>query len=191
MAWPPPPTPQPPKQPKPGALIDAVVNGDTIAVRRLLQENADPNERDASGNTALHRAATYGSIEIVRLLIDNKANLDSRNKQGDTPLMVLIPPSYSTNRDTIVRLLLDRGASMDIKNNNGDTAMSLAVQRSRTQIVSMLKDTTRSRKLLAEEFARAAEAQRKAEVAAKQDRLRNIAHSRPKPGPGPKPPKAA
>jgi hypothetical protein len=191
MVWPPPPPPPPvPKKPPYGALTDAVQTGDTSTVQRLLAQGADVNERDQAGNSVLSRAAYAGYMEIARLLVDKGANLDSRNSMGETALMFAVS-SYSPNRDYMVRLLLDKGANIDIRNTSGNTAQTLAVMRSRPQLAEMIKETVRTRQLLAEEFARAAEAKRRDERLTRQERLIALGKSRPKPKPVPKPPEAA
>lgn len=62
------------------ALIDACVNGDTDAVRLLLQrDDLDVNAQDDEGRTALYEAAWQGDIDVVRMLVlDNRVNLDVR-----------------------------------------------------------------------------------------------------------------
>jgi len=166
----------------PGALIRAVEDNDVDTVKALLlQKNADVNERDSRGNTPLSLAANYGYLDIVRVLLDKNANVDSRNAAGNTPLMTAVS-SYSFNRDMIVRLLLGKNAAVDIRNNDGDTAMSLAVKKQRPSIVTMLKDEDVKRKKLADEFAKAAAEKRRAETAARQEKLREMAKKKPRPG---------
>ena len=162
-----------PKKPPPGAL---------------LLENADPNERDTVGNSALNRAAVYGHLEIVRMLLDKSARIDEKDAYGNTPLMAVIQ-SYGANKESITRLLLNRGANIEAKNNDGDTPMSLAVKKHQPQIVDILKETISTRKRLAAEYARAAEDKRRAAAAEKQEKIRDVAKNKPKPGP--RPPKAA
>lgn len=43
---------------------------------------------NASGDTALHGAAYRGSTEMLQLLVDGGAGLDSKNKAGFTPLQI-------------------------------------------------------------------------------------------------------
>src|SRR5947207_268437 len=87
------------KEPRPGELLEAAAHGDYNAVKRLLDRRANFDERDAQGNTPLHRAAYFGSNEVVRLLIERGANIDARNNQGETPLMSGVM-CYNYNRET-------------------------------------------------------------------------------------------
>jgi tyrosine-protein kinase len=64
--------------------------GDATEVHRALQ---DPNinieyMNDEEGATALHLACKKGHVGIVRMLLEYKANVNSRDKEGRTPLMV-------------------------------------------------------------------------------------------------------
>lgn len=71
-----------------------------LVTRVLIQAGADPDiatiagvetgsfMRDCrtKGETALHRAAAFGSEETIRLLLGGGATVDARDAQGDTPL---------------------------------------------------------------------------------------------------------
>lgn len=56
------------------------------AARHLINRGADVRASDELGDTALHRAASAGFDEIVRLLVDKGASVDARNHQGQSPL---------------------------------------------------------------------------------------------------------
>ena len=51
-------------------LIDAATNGDIKNVRELLVNGADVNAKSNRGWTALHEAALYGHVDIVKFLIE-------------------------------------------------------------------------------------------------------------------------
>lgn len=61
------------------------------------------------GKSALLQAAEKGREEIVRLLLKNKANLDTKDKEGRTPLMC----AALTGSTSVVALLLEHGVPVD------------------------------------------------------------------------------
>lgn len=52
----------------------------------LLQHGADVNAVDRGGSTTLHWACVYGDIELVRLLVQYKANVQIRDPLEQAPL---------------------------------------------------------------------------------------------------------
>ena len=64
--------------------------GDTAAVKRLLQAGANVNiaaeDTKDAGVTALIYAAKEGHADVMKLLVDFKANLQPCDKNGDTAL---------------------------------------------------------------------------------------------------------
>lgn len=65
------------------ALITAAENCDEKEVKRLLQENTQPNRTDYYGRTALHRAIWKGYNNVVTSLIeDGNADATIRDKLG-------------------------------------------------------------------------------------------------------------
>jgi ankyrin repeat protein len=60
------------------------------AVATALRLGADVNAVDSAGNTALHVAASSGNDAIVQLLADHGANLNLKDKRGQTPLAVVM-----------------------------------------------------------------------------------------------------
>jgi hypothetical protein len=60
------------------------------AVKIALIRGSDVNAVNKAGDTALHSAASLGFDSVVRLLADNGANVNVKNKRGQTPLGTLI-----------------------------------------------------------------------------------------------------
>jgi ankyrin repeat protein len=63
-------------------LYKAVRHGDTIQVRRLLSDGADPNEAWGGIGTILSEAATLGHTPIIRLLLEAGAKPTSYAAQA-------------------------------------------------------------------------------------------------------------
>ena len=71
-------------------LLFMACRGDAKGVEDLLnEEGIDVNSIDLDGRTALHIAACEGHVEVVKLLLSRKANIDARDRWGST---VLITP---------------------------------------------------------------------------------------------------
>jgi ankyrin repeat protein len=68
------------------ALVDAVKNQDSEAVRALLKQHVDVNAPEADGTTALHWAAHWGDLEALDALLREGANATALNRYGATPL---------------------------------------------------------------------------------------------------------
>ena len=82
----------------------AMVAGASVA-RILLQHGADPNWRDASGNTPLHRVLKSRIVldptEFVRALLAAGANASIRNAEGRTALdEALLQQSNNSETDS-------------------------------------------------------------------------------------------
>src|SRR5215472_13483615 len=70
----------------PSGLADAVMKGDTTAVRLLLQQHADVNAPQAEGATALHWAVYRDDIQTTQLLVRAGANPKAVNHDGASAL---------------------------------------------------------------------------------------------------------
>jgi ankyrin repeat protein len=65
-------------------LLFAACQGDAAGVEELLRSGVDVDSIDLDGRTALHIAACEGQGEVVRLLLDWKANINARDRWGST-----------------------------------------------------------------------------------------------------------
>jgi ankyrin repeat protein len=93
-----------------GAVLDAVASGDDAALASVLSGGANVNERDSDGETALHAAVRRDRADMIKILLDRRAEVDALNYWRETPLSVAIL-NYRKVIDTdIVKLLLDHGA---------------------------------------------------------------------------------
>jgi ankyrin repeat protein len=63
-------------------IHQAAKSGDLAAVKQLLNDGADVNEKDQNGWTPLHWAAWKGNNEIVVLLLSKGADANARTNHG-------------------------------------------------------------------------------------------------------------
>ena len=68
-------------------LLNAATSGDLGELKKLLEQGADANPKDAFGWTALMWAGSMGFPEAVKLLLDAGAEPDARDQYGATALM--------------------------------------------------------------------------------------------------------
>lgn len=77
--------------------------------------SADVNARDNFKWTPMHHACHAGQLDLVRLLLDSGAEMESVALNGGTPLMRAIESSSFD----VVTFLIERGARMQIENKKG------------------------------------------------------------------------
>ncbi len=74
--------------------------------------------------------------EVLKLLIEEGANVNDKNEDGDTPLHLVPTRTYG---EEFVKLLLDAGADVNAKNKYGDTPLGDA-RYSGEEIRKLLRD---------------------------------------------------
>ncbi|CAG8472499.1 17534_t:CDS:2 [Acaulospora colombiana] len=65
-------------------LVQAIKNGNTVAVKQLLQEGADVWYKDEKGVSPLHVACEIGNCDIVRMLLQEGHPWNAINVDGET-----------------------------------------------------------------------------------------------------------
>jgi ankyrin repeat protein len=98
-----------PKTIYPSPLGHAIHEDDVVIIKTLLKKGANPNLRDIeTGETLLMSAAKYSTPEVVQTLIEGGADVNARNKLGQTAL-TLADHKDNLWREEIVRLLTRHG----------------------------------------------------------------------------------
>jgi hypothetical protein len=118
------------------ALVKAAQEDDIEAVKEALI-NIDANVRDPHTNsTALEHAVRNGNREMIQLLLWGKADVNARDRSGQTALMML-DEDVTTD---IVWDLLNAGAKVNLRDIDGDTALSEIATVNNTEVMKTLLD---------------------------------------------------
>jgi uncharacterized protein len=121
------------------ALLLASSNDNYLIMEALLRSGADPNfvlksecENLNDGTTNLMRVS---SRETCFLLLNYGADVNMKDNQGETALMIAV----KTSNTATAKALLQRGADMNLSNNDNKTALDIAKSNNDEIILSLLK----------------------------------------------------
>ena len=93
--------------------------GLTENIKRLLSlGEASPKDRTAFGTTLLHSAARSGSLDLVRLLIQEGADVNGQDEDGESPLHGAMAKN---NNYDVARTLIENGADLSSQAVDGKT----------------------------------------------------------------------
>ena len=123
-------------------LTMAVQHWHTETVRYLVGlKDVDVNSAVDGDFTALHWAITetYGTVgegraEMVQVLIDAGADVDTEDNTGRSPLHL----ASREGNMAIVKMLVEAGADVSATDNEGDTCLAMAAQLGHTETVRYL-----------------------------------------------------
>ena len=151
-------------------VANAVMRGDTAAVRALLAQKADVNAPQADGATALHWAVYRADPALTDLLLQAGANPKVANREGFTPLSLAglngdaaiiasllqagadpnealprgetpLMMASRTGNVAAMKVLLDRGAQVNVKETlRGTTALMWAADQGHATAIQLLLD---------------------------------------------------
>ena len=83
----------------------------------LIEKEVDVNAKDNEGWTALIYAVYKGDLNVVEFYLDNGADMNVQDINGNTALMV------ARQKPKIMKAIIKKGADVSIKNNRGQTAL--------------------------------------------------------------------
>lgn len=95
------------------------INNPNIIKMSLLDKNILNiiNKQNKDGKTALHfNALKWGNLEIAKLLIQNQADLNIKDNNGQTPLYYALV----LRKWELVKLYIDSGADLNIKDKDNE-----------------------------------------------------------------------
>ena len=125
--------------------LDYAVRDGQIKIARTLFSKSASSKSDykseaellgAVNNAALLSAVTRSNLADVKTLLAGGANIETRSRGNDTPLMLAVQFSYG--RDEVTNYLIEKGADLNAVDTNGNTALMLAINRNNGEAVKQL-----------------------------------------------------
>ncbi len=113
----------------------AIANKNLYAIKKLLENNANPNSVDNKGYNALHQAIFTREEDIVNLVIPYMANINSRTTTGETALHL----ACNLQLSTISKILLVNQINVNIQDTVHEfSALHYAVNLNMLSTVELL-----------------------------------------------------
>ena len=130
-----------------GADVNLVYDGASVELTNVRVRKVSP----------LHDACKGGHEDVVAFLLDNGAEIDATDSNGDSPLMCAVAttnklsaiildgattrfPREKFDNISVVKFLVERGADLNTRNRLGQTALLLAAgNRNREQFLCLLR----------------------------------------------------
>lgn len=98
----------------------AIRENNLALLKTMASSKAAVNVADSRGTTPLMNAATVGSLDAIKILLDAGADVNARNGLDLTALI------YGASAPAKVKLLVEAGADVNAKSKFGRTALLLA-----------------------------------------------------------------
>ncbi|WP_265042251.1 ankyrin repeat domain-containing protein [Wolbachia endosymbiont (group B) of Melanostoma mellinum] len=118
-------------------LLTIVESGGFNEAKGLIAQGANIDTNDKNGNTLLYSAAEIGDLNLVKLLLDNGANIEAKNGEYQaTPLHGAV----ENYRIDVVKLLLNRGANVNAEDKDNWTPLHYGADTNSPDIVKVLVD---------------------------------------------------
>lgn len=121
----------------PEKLLYLAIEEGHLNIVQLLLPMVDVNVKIQSDNSLIHIAARYGKDDIVRLLIENGADVNILDGYNRTPLISALMSARSKHKKTI-RLLLNSGADATKYSTVGKNSLIYAVESNRSEVVDLV-----------------------------------------------------
>ena len=118
------------------ALGIATFAGNKEITEMLIKNGANVNFQDAFGIAPIHGASRTNKLDVIKILLDNKADINLPTTTGkETPLHY----AARFNNPDVVKFLLEKGAVKDAKDASGNTPLDAAKKENADKVIPLLK----------------------------------------------------
>jgi len=127
-------------------IASAAENGEKELKKVLKEKSLDINAPNRCGVTALHTASGGGKVEVVKVLLQNGADVNSRTCTGsETPLHWAILGTFlsgfTVDSKMVVKILLDHGADPTLRDDMKKSGYQIAKKMGDKEIIGMMKNS--------------------------------------------------
>jgi ankyrin repeat protein len=116
------------------SIMAASYLGNELILKEIVTEK-NIDLKDIEGFTSLMYACNSGNYECVKILLENKSNVNETANDNSTPIMFAAQKGYNE----IIKLLLEFGADKSFKGNHGLSALDFAKQNNLKETINLLK----------------------------------------------------
>ncbi|XP_048712203.1 fibronectin type 3 and ankyrin repeat domains protein 1 isoform X3 [Caretta caretta] len=123
------------------ALHWAVDGGHCDVIEWMINDGCQVDTKDTvlEWTPLMRVSAVTGNKDVASLLIEAGADVNMKDKDGKTPLMVAV----LNNHEELIQLLLDKGADSTVKNEYGKGLLEMARGFHRHSVVILLEENKR------------------------------------------------
>ena len=100
-------------------IVDFAEQTDSLT-HYITEKMFDINAKNNLGEPLLISTINYRDVDMIKLLISNRADVNIQDINGNTPLHIASNIEYRELKRELIELLINAGANKDIINNNGE-----------------------------------------------------------------------
>ncbi len=115
-------------------LLHYCKDGNIQKIRNIKLSKRNINAMDDTRTTSLMIASSCGYIEIVKILVENGANLNLQNTHGYSALI----RACINNHPEVILYLIEKGTDVNLLDKQGDNALILARKLGNDEIIKNL-----------------------------------------------------
>lgn len=117
-------------------LFDYCEKNNSEELKNSLNTIIDINEKDPENGWSLLSVSAFNhSLECVKLLLDNNANINSISNKGTTVLMYAKTKVFENRNFDFLNYLIARGADVNVKDNFGKDILDYVKEKEDEEMI--------------------------------------------------------
>ncbi len=96
------------------------------------------NATDETGRTALYKASMGGHLEVVKFLLDRRANVNATDSNRTSILLAMCKGGMGSMHISVMKTLCERGADVNLSDKNREVPLYVAAMEGNVEAVAVL-----------------------------------------------------